>query len=180
MKPKPLAALSRFRPRRPAIILMLLPALFGCSMASFPTLPALPTSARSNPDDAAPLAYASPAPRSSSQVNGLIEKYAHVYGVPASLVRRVVQRESGGNPAARNGPYLGLMQIRHDAARSMGYSGSANGLLNPDTNLKYAVKYLRGAYLVAGRNADAAIRHYSRGYYYEAKRLGLLEETGLR
>jgi soluble lytic murein transglycosylase-like protein len=100
--------------------------------------------------------------------------------VPESLVRRVVPRESGFNPAARNGPYLGLMQIRHDTAKSMGYRGEATGLLDAETNLKYAVKYLRGAYMVGGYNADAAVRFYSRGYYYDAKRLGLLEETGLR
>ena len=56
--------------------------------------------------------------------------------------------------------------------------GSAEGLLDADTNLKYAVKYLRGAYLVGGRNADKAMRHYSRGYYYDAKRMGLLDEVG--
>ena len=39
---------------------------------------------------------------------------------------------------------------------------------------------LRGAYLVAGGNHDAAVKWYSRGYYHEAKRKGLLKETGLR
>ena len=54
------------------------------------------------------------------------------------------------------------------------------GLLDAETNLKYAVKYLAGAYIVGGRNEDQAMRYYSRGYYYAAKRQGLLEETGLR
>ncbi len=72
------------------------------------------------------------------------------------------------------------MQIRHETARTMGYRGPASGLLDADTNLKYAVKYLRGAYLVAGYNTDGAMRYYKRGYYYDAKRLGLLEEAGLR
>ena len=89
-------------------------------------------------------------------------------------MRRVIVRESGYNPSARNGPYLGLMQIRHDTARSMGYSGSAAGLLDAETNLKYAVKYLAGAYIVGGRNQDQAVRNYSRGYYYDAKRKGML------
>jgi soluble lytic murein transglycosylase-like protein len=52
--------------------------------------------------------------------------------------------------------------------------------LDADTNLKYAVKYLSGAYVVGGGNADQAVRNYSRGYYYDAKRKGLLEEVGLR
>ncbi|WP_425373516.1 transglycosylase SLT domain-containing protein [Phyllobacterium leguminum] len=113
-------------------------------------------------------------------VDGLIAQYSAAYQVPEPLVRRVVERESKFNPAARNGPYLGLMQIRHDTARAMGYPGPANGLLNAETNLKYGVKYLAGAYLVADRNEAQAVRFYSRGFYYDAKRKGLLEETGLK
>lgn len=127
--------------------------------------------------DFTPLAYVQEPARGSS-IDGLIAKYAALYDVPESLIRRVVKRESGYNPRARNGPYLGLMQIRHDTARSMGYSGSASGLLDAETNLKYAVRYLRGAYLVAGYNSDGAIRYYSRGYYYDAKHMGLLDEVG--
>nr|WP_246666040.1 lytic transglycosylase domain-containing protein [Aquamicrobium sp. LC103] len=116
----------------------------------------------------------------SPELDALIARYASHYQVPETLVRRVVKRESTFNPAARNGPYWGLMQIRHDTARSMGFDGPANGLLDAETNLTYAVKYLRGAYLTAGGNHDQAVRLYARGYYYDAKRKGLLEETGLR
>jgi hypothetical protein len=112
-------------------------------------------------------------------VDRLIAKYAAFYEVPETLVRRVVKRESNFNPRARNRVYWGLMQIRHDTARGMGYQGSAQGLLDAETNLKYAVKYLRGAYLTANGNHDLAVRFYARGYYYDAKRRGLLEETGL-
>jgi soluble lytic murein transglycosylase-like protein len=118
--------------------------------------------------------------RGPSDINGLISKYAAVYDVPESLIHRVVKRESTYNPRARNGPYWGLMQISHATAKSMGYRGDPSGLLDADTNLKYAVKYLRGAYIVGGRREDAAVRHYSRGYYYDAKRQGLLKEVGLR
>jgi soluble lytic murein transglycosylase-like protein len=125
-----------------------------------------------------PLAFVNPSSNISS-LDGMIARYAAQYDVPESLIRRVIQRESGYNPKARNGPNLGLMQIRHDTARSMGYRGDADGLLDADTNLRYAVKYLRGAYLVGGRSPDAAVRFYSRGYYYDAKRQGLLNEVGL-
>lgn len=130
-----------------------------------------------------PMAFAEarkPAPAGKADINALISKYAAVYDVPSSLIHRVVRRESGYNPKARNGPYYGLMQIRHDTARSMGYSGSAAGLLDAETNLKYAVKYLRGAYVVGGYNSDKAVRNYARGYYYDAKRAGLLATVGLR
>jgi len=115
----------------------------------------------------------------SSELDRLIAKYAAIYEVPEALVRRVVKRESTFNPKAFNKGHWGLMQIKHATARGMGYNGPAQGLLDAETNLKYAVKYLRGAYMVAGGNFDVADRLYQTGYYYHAKRMGLLDETGL-
>ena len=109
----------------------------------------------------------------------LIAKYAAVYEVPVELVRRVVKRESNFNPSAFNRGHYGLMQIKHATARGMGYRGPARGLFDAETNLKYAVKYLRGAFLVADGNMTRADRLYQTGYYYHAKRKGLLDETGL-
>lgn len=100
--------------------------------------------------------------------------------VPVSLVQRVILRESGHRPRARNGPYYGLMQIHPQTAATMGHDGPAEALLDPGANLRYGVKYLRGAWLVSGGNQEKAVNWYARGYYYEAKRKGLLEETGLR
>jgi soluble lytic murein transglycosylase-like protein len=71
------------------------------------------------------------------------------------------------------------MQIKHATARSMGYTGPAAGLLDPEVNLTYGLKYLRGAWLVAGRDQARAGHYYRTGYYYDAKRKGLLEATGL-
>jgi len=104
-----------------------------------------------------------------------ISYYADRYEVPESLVRRSVQIESGFNPNSRHGPYWGLMQIRPDTAKSMGYHGPARGLLDADTNLKYSVAYLSNAYVVAGGNPDRALKLYAGGYFYEAKRKGLLD-----
>jgi len=118
-------------------------------------------------------------PNETPKLRAQINKWADHYDVPRDLVQRVVIRESTHRPEARNGPYYGLMQILPQTARTMGYTGAPEGLLDADTNLKYAVKYLRGAWLVSGGDQDAAVGWYARGYYYEAKRLGLLEETGL-
>ena len=68
-------------------------------------------------------------------------------GLPASLVERVIRRESGGNPRAVHAGNYGLMQIRLATARAMGYTGSAAGLLEPQTNMTYALRYLAGAWL---------------------------------
>ncbi|NKB78477.1 lytic transglycosylase domain-containing protein [Ochrobactrum daejeonense] len=127
---------------------------------------------------AAGMAFETPAD-APKDLDALIAKYSVAYDVPERLVRRVVHRESRFNPAARNGPYWGLMQISHPTARGMGYTGAPKGLLDADTNLKYAVRYLSGAYKVADGNESQAVRYYARGYYYDAKRKGLLQETGL-
>lgn len=119
-------------------------------------------------------------PGESTELRGLINKYADHYEVPRTLVHRIVQRESGYNPTARNGSYMGLMQIDPRTASTMGFSGSSRELLDAETNLKYAVKYLRGAWLCADGNEKEAVGWYARGYYYEAKRRGILKDAGLR
>lgn len=103
----------------------------------------------------------------------LIAKHAAAHNVPETLVRRVIHRESRGNPRAISKGNYGLMQIRLGTARAMGYRGSASGLLDADTNMTYAVKYLAGAYRAAAGNADRAVHYYAAGYYYVAKRKGM-------
>jgi soluble lytic murein transglycosylase-like protein len=99
-----------------------------------------------------------------SQLEGLVEQQASANGVPASLVHRVIMRESGYNPHAVSSGNYGLMQIRLGTARAMGYSGSAAGLLDAETNMTYAVRYLAGAYRAAGGNEGRAVALYARGY----------------
>jgi hypothetical protein len=111
---------------------------------------------------------------SQEAIEARIAHYAKAYGIPFALLRKVVKSESTFNPAARNGPYWGLMQIRHDTAKGLGYSGSAAGLLDAETNLIYGGAYLANAYIIAGGNAQQAHNLYRKGYYYEAKRKGLL------
>lgn len=118
-------------------------------------------------------------PNETPELRGLINKYADLYEVPRPLVHRIVIRESTHNPKAINRPYYGLMQILPATARSMGFRGKPADLLDAETNLKYSVKYLRGAWLLSDGSYDNAVRHYSRGYYYEAKKRGMLVETGL-
>ncbi len=139
--------------------------------------PAQPLSSVSN--DFFPPAPGAPVPEtaeaSTPTLNKLIKRYAGMYGVPESLVHRVVHRESRYDPKAYNKRgYFGLMQIKYSTAKSMGYGGTPEGLLDAETNLKYAIKYLRGAWLVADNEPDGAIGLYARGYYYDAKRKDML------
>jgi soluble lytic murein transglycosylase-like protein len=105
-------------------------------------------------------------------VSTMAASQAGAAGLPASLVERVIRRESGGNPRAVHAGNYGLMQIRLGTARAMGYTGSAAGLLDPQTNMTYALRYLAGAYRAAGGNESRAIALYSRGYYAQAKAQG--------
>jgi soluble lytic murein transglycosylase-like protein len=109
---------------------------------------------------------------SSARVSEQAEKYrlmvallARANGVPPSLVHRVIVRESGYNERAVNSGNYGLMQIRLGTARALGYGGTAEGLLDPETNMAYAVRYLAGAYRAAHGDEDRAVALYSSGYH---------------
>jgi soluble lytic murein transglycosylase-like protein len=108
----------------------------------------------------------------NGNLDALVSKHAAANNVPEDLVRRVIKRESGGNPRVISKGNYGIMQIRLGTARSLGYQGTAAGLLDADTNMTYAVKYLAGAYHVAGGNSVRAVHYYAAGYYYAAKRRG--------
>ena len=90
----------------------------------------------------------------NGNLDALIARHAAANNLPEDLVRRVIKRESGGNPRVVSAGNYGLMQIKLATARSMGYTGNAAGLLDADTNMTYAVKYLAGAYHVANGNID--------------------------
>ena len=119
-------------------------------------------------------------PNETPELRSKINHWADYYEVPRTLVHRLAIRESTHNPKAVNRPYYGLLQILPATARTMGFRGDPGELLDADTNLEFAGKYLRGAWLLADGSEAAAVQHYARGYYYEAKRRGMLQETGLK
>jgi len=123
---------------------------------------------------AQPFGFGAPAPRArvartiavrNTALDAAIARHAAANGLPVELVHRVVKRESGYNPRAVSKGNFGLMQIRHATARGIGYTGSAAGLLDPETNLTYAVRYLAGAYRAAGGNPSRAVSLYASGYH---------------
>jgi soluble lytic murein transglycosylase-like protein len=103
-----------------------------------------------------------------------IAELAKIHRVPERLIHRIIVRESRYNPRAQHSGNYGLMQIKPATARGMGYRGSPAGLLIAKTNLTYGVPYLANAYRVAGGNEDRAVQLYAGGYYYAAKRKGML------
>jgi hypothetical protein len=116
-------------------------------------------------------------PDRRSALEGMVEQQASANGIPASLVHRVITRESGYNPHAVSSGNYGLMQIRLGTARAMGYTGSASGLLDPQTNMTYAVRYLAGAYRAAGGNEGRAVALYAHGYNAPRAQQASLDRT---
>lgn len=101
---------------------------------------------------------------------GLIHSYAKAYGVPADLAHAVVRVESNFNSRARGrAGEIGLMQIKPATARMMGYTGSASGLYDPETNIKFGMKYLALAHQLGGGTTCGTILKYNAGH--AAKRM---------
>ncbi len=113
----------------------------------------------------------------NGNLDSLISMHAAANGIPESLVRRIIKRESGGRPHVISKGNYGIMQIKPATARGMGYHGTPAGLLDANTNMTYAVKYLANAYKVAGGNESRAVALYAGGYYYAAKSKGMLRQV---
>jgi soluble lytic murein transglycosylase-like protein len=100
----------------------------------------------------------------------LITTHAKANLVPEDLVHRVIIRESKYQASLLgSGGAIGLMQIKLATARSLGYTGTAEGLRDPATNLMYGIKYLAGAFRAANGDHDRAVHYYAAGYYFAAK-----------
>src|SRR6195952_3096162 len=103
-------------------------------------------------------------------IDELVAVHAKTYDVPEALVHRVIVCESKYQPhLIGHGGTIGLMQIKLGTARSLGFTGTAEELRDPDTNLMYGIKYLAGAYRAANGDHRRSIRYYATGYYYVAK-----------
>src|SRR3990167_6002335 len=80
------------------------------------------------------------------------------------VIAAIISVESRGNPRARGraGEY-GLMQIKCQTARGVGFRGPCSGLLDPATNVRYGTAYYHLALRRAGGHVDTAISRYQRG-----------------
>ncbi len=107
------------------------------------------------------------APAGSDGLKALVARHAAANGVPFALADAVVRIESRYNPRASNAGNYGLMQIRHQTARGLGYTGGASGLLDADTNARFAMKYLAQAYRLAGGDTCKTVMKYQSGHMTE-------------
>ena len=99
------------------------------------------------------------------QYSAIIARYAASYGVPVSLAKAVIKIESNYRPnMVGSAGEIGLMQIKPATARMMGYTGSAKGLFDPDTNINYGMKYLAMAQGLGGGTTCGTILKYNAGH----------------
>ncbi|MCT7375001.1 lytic transglycosylase domain-containing protein [Chelativorans salis] len=104
-------------------------------------------------------------PKARQSYHTIISRYAAEYGVPVALAHAVISVESNYRASARGrAGEIGLMQIKPSTARGLGYRGSAGALFDPETNIKYGMKYLAGAYRLGGGNTCGAILRYNAGH----------------
>ena len=104
------------------------------------------------------------------QYASIVSRYASSYGVPVNLAHAVISVESNYRADARGSAgEIGLMQIKPATARMMGYSGSSQGLFNPETNIKFGMKYLGMAHKLGGGATCDTILRYNAGH--AAKRM---------
>lgn len=98
-----------------------------------------------------------------ASLQSVIQKHALAEGVPLALAHAIVRSESGFNPNVTNAGAQGLMQIKLQAAQTVGYQGTADGLLDADTNLRFGMRYLGRIYQLARGDACRTIAIYRTG-----------------
>jgi soluble lytic murein transglycosylase-like protein len=98
----------------------------------------------------------------------VILKYAWSYKIDPALISGIIHVESEGISdalrAGSNDVYTGLMQLGFKTAKAFGYTGSAEGLLSPDSNVSFGTKYFKSQYDRYGKNLYDAISAYNAGH----------------
>ena len=86
-------------------------------------------------------------------------------GLPPQIADAVMKIESGYNPGARGAAgERGLMQVMPPTARLLGFSGTDDGLGDPETNIRLGVRYLAEAWRLAGGDLCTALMKYRAGH----------------
>jgi soluble lytic murein transglycosylase-like protein len=103
-------------------------------------------------------------PISPADLVVMIENKAIKHGVPLALAHAVVRVESNFDPRLTGpGTTIGLMQIKHPTAQAMGFTGTAQDLLEPETNLEWGMRYLARAHRLAKGDICGTVMRYQGG-----------------
>ncbi|MEX6507287.1 transglycosylase SLT domain-containing protein [Jiella sp. M17.18] len=100
----------------------------------------------------------------SAALDRLIEAHAAKNDIPPALAYAVVRVESRYNPHAHGVGVYGLSQIKPATARSLGFSGPTAALYDPNVNLTYGMRYLKGAWEAGGHDICRTAMKYKGGH----------------
>lgn len=95
----------------------------------------------------------------------IILREADANSLPPAIVDAVVRVESGYDPTAIGSVgEIGLMQVRPSTAAMMGFKGTPAELADPETNIRYGVKYLTQAWRLAKGDFCRTLMKYRAGH----------------
>jgi transglycosylase-like protein with SLT domain len=95
----------------------------------------------------------------------LIRQEPEKNGLPPDIADAVAAVESGYNPAARGAAdEVGLMQVRPETARMLGFTGDLAELARPEINIHYGVIYLSQAWKLTGGDLCRTFMKYRAGH----------------
>ena len=104
-------------------------------------------------------------PKGRGNYLAMITREAERQGLPPAVADAVVRVESGYDPAASGTVgEVGLMQVRPATAAMLGHLGTASDLFVPETNIRFGVAYLAGAWRLAGGDLCTALAKYRGGH----------------
>lgn len=104
-------------------------------------------------------------PTSRAAIRAIIEQETKSTDLPADIAEAVVFVESGYNPAVIGSVgEVGLMQVRPETAKMLGFRGSEAELAVSETNIHYGVIYLSRAWHLAGHDLCRALMKYRAGH----------------
>jgi hypothetical protein len=95
----------------------------------------------------------------------IILREAEANGLPPAIADAVVRVESAYDPTAVGSVgEIGLMQVRPSTAATMGFKGTPAELADPETNIRYGVRYLTQAWRLAGGDFCRTLMKYRAGH----------------
>jgi soluble lytic murein transglycosylase-like protein len=116
--------------------------------------------------EAAPVAAPDPAPQTDEQaLRTLVRNAAVAENLPPEIAEAVADVESGFNPRAVGGVgEIGLMQVLPSTARMLGFAEPLPKLFDPETNVRFGVRYLASAWRKTGADICATVMKYRAGH----------------
>jgi Transglycosylase SLT domain len=95
----------------------------------------------------------------------IVNRYAEAAGIPTALARAVVRVESDWDQTMTGlAGEIGLMQIMPQTAREMGFAAAEDELYDPETNIRWGVRYLAEAWRLAEGDVCRTVLKYNAGH----------------